>query len=93
MKYDAYKNNGYAFCTKIHDGRVYQDSVVCVGELDIHISKEVETTKQIFYYGFLQEVWVLDYHLRQIALFKCDWVNHENVGSNAILLLVTHWLT
>ncbi|GKA04526.1 putative ribonuclease H-like domain-containing protein [Tanacetum coccineum] len=26
------------------------------------------------------EIWVLDYHFRQIPLFKCDWVNHRVGG-------------
>lgn len=80
MKYDAYNINGYRFRTKSHDGRVHQNSGVCVEALDIHISKEVETTKRRFYYGVLQEIWVLDYHFRQIPLFKCDWVNHTKGG-------------
>ncbi|GJZ96142.1 RNA-directed DNA polymerase, eukaryota [Tanacetum coccineum] len=52
----------------------YQNSGVSVEATDLHISKEVATTRQAFYYGVLQEIWVLDYRFRQIPLFKCDWV-------------------
>ncbi|GJY91460.1 putative transposase-associated domain-containing protein [Tanacetum coccineum] len=53
---------------------------VSVEAIDLHISKEVGTTRQAFYYEVLQEIWVLDYRFRQIPLFKCDWVNHRAGG-------------
>ncbi|GKA52609.1 putative transposase-associated domain-containing protein [Tanacetum coccineum] len=80
VKYDAYNINGYTFCTKCHDGKVYQNSGVSVEAIDLHISKEVATIRQAFYYGVLQEIWVLDYRFRKIPLFKCDWVNHRAGG-------------
>ncbi|GKD33698.1 retrovirus-related pol polyprotein from transposon TNT 1-94, partial [Tanacetum coccineum] len=80
VKYDAYNINGYTFRTKYHDGKVYQNSGVSVEAIDLHISKEVATTRQAFYYGVLQEIWVLDYRFSQIPLFKCDWVNHRAGG-------------
>ncbi|GJW22628.1 putative reverse transcriptase domain-containing protein [Tanacetum coccineum] len=80
VKYDAYNINGYIFRTKCHDGKVYQNSGVSVEAIDLHISKEVATTRQAYYYGVLQEIWVLDYRFRQIPLFKCDWVNHKSGG-------------
>ncbi|GKE22200.1 hypothetical protein Tco_1433712 [Tanacetum coccineum] len=80
VKYDAYNINGYTFRSKFHDGKVYQNSGVSVEVIDQYISKEVATTRQAFYYGVLQEIWVLDYRFRQIPLFKCDWVNHRVGG-------------
>nr|GEV09280.1 hypothetical protein [Tanacetum cinerariifolium] len=77
VKYEAYNINGYTFRTKSNDGIVYQNSRVSVEAVDLHISKEVATTRKAFYYGVLQEIWVLDYHFRQIPLFKCEWVNHK----------------
>ncbi|GJW74773.1 putative transposon, En/Spm-like protein [Tanacetum coccineum] len=56
------------------------NSGVSVEAIDLHISKEVATTRQAFYYGVLQEIWLLDYRFRQIPLFKCDWVNHRAGG-------------
>ncbi|GJY68819.1 putative reverse transcriptase domain-containing protein [Tanacetum coccineum] len=80
VKYDAYNINGYTFRTKCHDDKVYQNSGVSVEAIDLHISKEVAIIRQAFYYGVLQEIWVLDYHFRKIPLFKCDWVNHKAGG-------------
>ncbi|GJY37243.1 putative transposase-associated domain-containing protein [Tanacetum coccineum] len=80
VKYEAYNINGYTFRTKSNDGIVYQNSRVSVEAVDLHISKEVATTRKAFYYGVLQEIWVLDYRFRQIPLFKCDWVNHKAGG-------------
>nr|GEY43126.1 hypothetical protein [Tanacetum cinerariifolium] len=76
VKYDAYNINGYTFRTKCHDDKVYQNNGVNVDAIDLHISKEVATKRQAFYYGVLQEIWVLDYRFRKILLFKYDWVNH-----------------
>nr|GEW20414.1 hypothetical protein [Tanacetum cinerariifolium] len=59
---------------------VYQKVGVSVEEIDLHIYKEVATTRQAFYYGVLQEIWVLDYRFRKIPIFKCDWVNHGAGG-------------
>ncbi|GKB97515.1 hypothetical protein Tco_0983652, partial [Tanacetum coccineum] len=58
----------------------YQNSGVSVEAVDLHISKEVATIRKAFYYGVLQEIWVLDYRFRQITLFKYDWVNHRAGG-------------
>ncbi|GKD40213.1 putative transposase-associated domain-containing protein [Tanacetum coccineum] len=80
VKYDAYNINRYTFRTKCHDGKFYQNNGASVEAIDLHISKEVATTRQAFYYGVLEEIWVLDYRFRQIPLFKCDWVNHRAHG-------------
>ncbi|GKA64200.1 putative transposase-associated domain-containing protein [Tanacetum coccineum] len=80
VKYEAYNINGYTFRMKSNDGIVYQNSGVSVKVVDLHISKEVATIRKAFYYGVLQEIWVLDYRFRQIPLFKCDWVNHKAGG-------------
>ncbi|GKE12940.1 hypothetical protein Tco_1416491, partial [Tanacetum coccineum] len=80
VKYNAYNINGYTFHTKCHDGKVYQNSGVSVEVIDMHISKEVATIRQAFYYGVLQEIWVLDYRFRRIPLSKCDLVNHRAGG-------------
>nr|GEU30838.1 hypothetical protein [Tanacetum cinerariifolium] len=58
VKYDAYNINGYTFHTKYHDGKVYQNSGVSVEAIDLHIAKEVATTRKVFYYGVLQEIWL-----------------------------------
>ncbi|GKD64878.1 hypothetical protein Tco_1306986 [Tanacetum coccineum] len=80
VKYEAYNINGYTFRTRSNDGIVYQNSGVSVKEVYLHISKEVATIIKAFCYGVLQEIKVLDYHFRQIPLFKCDWVNLKAGG-------------
>ncbi|GJZ04345.1 putative reverse transcriptase domain-containing protein [Tanacetum coccineum] len=80
VKYEAYNINGYTFRTKSNDDIVYQNSRVSVEAVDLHISKEVVTTRKSFYYRVLQEIWVLDYRFRKIPLFKYDWVNHKAGG-------------
>ncbi|GJU92469.1 putative transposon, En/Spm-like protein [Tanacetum coccineum] len=72
VKYEAYNINGYTFRTKSNDGIVYQNSGVNVEAVDLHISKEVASTRKAFYYGVLQEIWILDYRFKQIPIFKCD---------------------
>nr|GEZ26708.1 hypothetical protein [Tanacetum cinerariifolium] len=57
VKYEEYNRNGYTFRTKRNDGIVYQNSGVSVEAVDLHISKEVATTRKAFYYGVLQEIW------------------------------------
>ena len=78
MKYGAYHINGYKFRTKSHEGRNYQNSGVSVEAIDMHIFKEGVSYAQAFYYGVLQEIWILDYHTRRIPLFKCDWVDNRH---------------
>ncbi|GJR80731.1 hypothetical protein Tco_0151516 [Tanacetum coccineum] len=80
VKYDAYNINGYTFRMKCHDGKVYHNSRVSVEAIDLHISKEVVTTRQAFYYGVLQEIWVLDYRFRKIPLFRVGGVKRDNLG-------------
>ncbi|GJZ49321.1 reverse transcriptase domain-containing protein [Tanacetum coccineum] len=60
--------------------QIYNEQRNHIEAIDLHISKEVATTRQAYYYGVLQEIWVLDYRFRQILLFKCDWVNHKSGG-------------
>lgn len=77
LKYDVYDINGYTFRTKSRDGRVHQNSGVMVEATAMHISKEVVTHEKHFYYGVLREIWVLDYHIKKIPLFMCDWVDNR----------------
>lgn len=78
VKYTAYHINGYLFCTKSHEGRIYQNSGVSVEAADMHICKDGVSYAQAFYYGVLKEIWVLDYHTRKVSLFNCDWVDNRH---------------
>jgi hypothetical protein len=51
---------------------VTQNSDICIEAFD---PLGVKTT----YYGYLQDIWELDYGARlQIPIFKCEWVKHSN---------------
>lgn len=77
-KYDVYLINGYLFRTKAREGRIHQNSGVSVEADDMHISRDDGVTYgQASYYGVLQEIWELDYCIRKIPLFKCDWVDNK----------------
>ncbi|KAJ9544533.1 hypothetical protein OSB04_024240 [Centaurea solstitialis] len=78
INYAAYHINGYLFRTKSREGRIYQNSGVGVEATDMHISCDDVTYDQAFYYGVLQEIWVLDYHTRKVPIFKCDWVDNKH---------------
>jgi hypothetical protein len=77
LKYHVYAINGYTFRTKSHDGSVHQNSGVMVEATAMRISKEVVTHEKHLYYGVLREIWVLDYHVKKIPLFMCDWVDNR----------------
>nr|GEU89162.1 hypothetical protein [Tanacetum cinerariifolium] len=47
VKYEAYNINGYTFHTKNNDSIVYQNIGVSVKAVDLHISKEVATTRKV----------------------------------------------
>ncbi|KAK9073133.1 hypothetical protein SSX86_007456 [Deinandra increscens subsp. villosa] len=84
-KYEVYDINGYSFRTKFRDGRVYQNSGVGVEVNDMHISNEVLTYGRKPYYGVLKEIWLLDYHIKTIPLFMCDWVeNTQGVKKDSL---------
>jgi hypothetical protein len=48
---------------------MYQNSGVRVDAYDVN--REDKTT----YYGQIQEIWELDFHGFNIALFRCNWVD------------------
>lgn len=69
--WQAYDINGYTFYTKSKDMKsVAQNSGVRIDAFDLHGQK---TT----YFGFIEEIWELDYGpSMKIPLFKCQWVQH-----------------
>jgi hypothetical protein len=66
LKYQGYEINGFIFYTKKQDGKsTYQNSNVC---FDAHGENgNVPAT----YYGFIDEIWKLDYGQLKTALFRC----------------------
>jgi hypothetical protein len=71
--WQAYDINGYTYYTKEKDRRcVAQNSGIRIEAFD---PLGVKTT----YYGYIQDIWELDYGARlQIHVFKCEWVKHPN---------------
>jgi hypothetical protein len=69
--WQAYDINGYTFYTKSKDMKsVAQNSGVRIDAFDLQGQK---TT----YFGFIEEIWELDYGpSMKIPLFKCQWVQH-----------------
>jgi hypothetical protein len=65
--WQAYDINGYTYYTKEKDKRsIAQNSDICIEAFD---PLEVKTT----YYGYIQDIWELDYGVRlQIPIFKCE---------------------
>jgi hypothetical protein len=71
--WQSYDINGYTYYTKEKDGRsVAQNSGIHIEVFDL---LGVKTT----YYGYIPDIWELDYGARlQIPVFKCQWVKHPN---------------
>jgi hypothetical protein len=71
--WQAYDINGYTYYTKEKDMRsVAQNSGIRIEAFD---PLGVKT----MYYGYIQDIWELDYGAGlQIPIFKCEWVKHPN---------------
>jgi hypothetical protein len=71
--WQAYDISGYTYYIKEKDKRsVAQNSGIRIEAFD---PLGVKTT----YYGYMQDIWELDYDARlQISFFKCEWVKHSN---------------
>jgi hypothetical protein len=65
--WQAYNINGYTYYTKEKDRRsVAQNSGIHIEAFDLLGVK-------ITYYGYIQDIWELDYDARlQIPIFKCE---------------------
>lgn len=64
------------FRTKSSDGKVHQNSGVRAPvDYDSNAAR-ANPEKKEYYYGVLQEIWVLDYHTTSYTVFKCDWVHN-----------------
>jgi hypothetical protein len=67
VTYHGYDINGYTFYTEQLDKRnTYQNSGVRVDAYD------VMREQKSMYYGQIQEVWELDFHIFKIPLFWCN---------------------
>jgi hypothetical protein len=71
--WQTYDINGYTYYTKEKDKKsVVQNSGICIEAID---PQGLKTT----YYGYIQDIWELDYGLRiRILVFRCQWIKHMN---------------
>jgi hypothetical protein len=71
--WQAYAINGYTYYTKEKDRKIIaQNSSIHIAAFD---RLGVKTT----YYGYIHDIWELNYGARlQIPVFKCQWVKHPN---------------
>ena len=70
LTYQGYKINGNTFYTITKDKKsTNQNSGVRMDAMDSNEKKET-------YYGYIEEIWELDYGLNfKVPLFRCQWVN------------------
>lgn len=82
MKCSGYIINGCRFHTKDREASlVTQNSGVSVMGTGMHYSSAKDKKPimgDMCYYGVITEIWILDYLLLKIPIFKCDWVNNRN---------------
>jgi hypothetical protein len=72
--WQAYEINGYTYYTKAKDNKsvAYQNSGVRIDAID-------KSGSNITYYGFIEEIWELDYGENiRFPVFRCQWVKHPN---------------
>lgn len=84
FSYPSYLINNYRFHIKDRDNdKTTQNSgVTLVAETEQIASAKDKNPifGEMPYYGVIKEIWVLDYHMIQIPIFKCDWVeSHSGV--------------
>jgi hypothetical protein len=71
--WQTYDINGYTYYTKEKDKKsVVQNSGIRIEAID---PQELKTT----YYGYIQDIWELNYSLRiRIPIFRCQCIKHPN---------------
>ena len=72
--WQTYDISGFTFCTKSKDKKsMSQNSGVRCEAIDD------ETGEIITYFGFIEDIWELDYGTFQISVFRCQWVEDKHV--------------
>jgi len=73
-KFQGYEINGYTFYTTAQDQKsTNQNSGVVIDAIDNNEMKDS-------YYGFIEEIWELEYGPLHIPLFLCQWVKLTSDG-------------
>lgn len=83
LKYHAYKINGVQFHTTARDNvRSVQNSGVRLFANAMQVASAKDKNpifSDMWFYGIIQEIWVLDYTKFRIPIFKCDWVADNSI--------------
>ncbi|WP_240450275.1 DUF4218 domain-containing protein, partial [Streptomyces sp. S1] len=82
-RYTSYFVNGYTFYTRERDEKhPVQNSGVSIRAKAMHISSAKDKNPvygTMNYFGFIEDIWELDYCGLHVALFKCKWADNNYV--------------
>ena len=83
VKHSGYDINGFHFVTRDRDSTcVTQNSRVTLVAKAMHVASakdKVLITCDMTFYGVIDQISVVDYHLLKIPPLKCDWVRNNSV--------------
>jgi hypothetical protein len=72
--WQTYDISGFTFCSKSKDKRsISQNNGVRCEAIDD------ETGHTVTYFGFIEDIWELDYGTFNISVFRCQWVEDKHV--------------
>jgi hypothetical protein len=72
--WQTYNISGFTYCTKSKDKKsMSQNSGVRCDAL------HSETGEETTYFGYVEDIWELDYGTFQIPVFRCQWVKDKHV--------------
>ncbi|XP_074323948.1 uncharacterized protein LOC141660863 [Apium graveolens] len=81
MTYEGYLVDGVRYFTKERDDvRVVQNSDVSLvaNTVQVYSAKDLNPIEsEMTFYGFILEIWELDYHAFKAPLFLCDWDDND----------------
>lgn len=92
-RYTAWSVNGFTFYTRERDNKhPVQNSGVTLFAEALHVSSAKDKNpKHAFmkYYGYIEDIWELDYCGLRVALFKCKWAdnNHVKVDNEGVTIV------
>lgn len=80
--YSAYAIDGVTFYTKSEDEfSTMQNSGICLEAEAMYFASSKDKRPilgKMHYYGYIEDIWVLDYTDFRIPLFRCKWVDINN---------------
>ena len=79
--YNGYIINGFRFHTKDHEnGLCYQNCGVSLVAKTMWVSSAKDKNQIVvdkIFYSVIREIWLLDYNIVKVPVFKCDWVKND----------------